>query len=166
MSRRLVSAVVAVLVSLPVAGLAQTPDQPPVQSAPPAWREVPLDPGVFRQHATARRADTVDVVVPGNGEIEYMVRAKGGDVFVYSWEAINLDDPDRLTSEFHGHTDRAPGTTGTLVFYRKATGGREQGSLVAPFDGIHGWYFKNDSDKPVTIRVTTAGFYEPEESAR
>ena len=67
---------------------------------------------------------------------------------VYSWRAVEIARPERLTSEFHGHTDRAPGTTGTLIFYRKATGGTENGSLVAPFDGIHGWYLKNDTDRP------------------
>jgi len=73
---------------------------------------------------------------------------------------VEIAAPDRLTSEFHGHTDRAPGTTGTLVFYRKATGGTENGSLVAPFDGTHGWYLKNDTDRPVVVRLTLSGFYE------
>ena len=48
----------------------------------------------------------------------------------------------------------------SLVFYRKGTGGTENGSLIAPFDGIHGWYLKNDTDRPVVVRLTLAGFYE------
>ena len=46
------------------------------------------------------------------------------------------------------------------MFYRKATGASENGSLVAPFDGTHGWYFKNDTARPVVVRLTIAGFYE------
>ena len=137
-----------------------SPQTPPSQ--PPAWNEVPPPAGSFReQQATPYRTDTVDVPVkPSGGSIEYMVRMKEGAAAVYSWRVLDIADPAKLTSEFHGHTDRAPGTTGTLVFYRKATGGTENGSLVAPFDGTHGWYFKNDTDRPVVVTITLAGFYE------
>jgi len=99
--------------------------------AQPEWKEVPLKDGTYRQYQATHRTDTVDIAAP-----------------------------NRLTSEFHGHTDRAPGTTGTLIFYRKGAGGTENGSLIAPFDGIHGWYLKNDTDRPVVVRLTLAGFYE------
>jgi hypothetical protein len=36
----------------------------------------------------------------------------------------------------------------------------DQGSFVAPFDGIHGWFWRNHSDKPVTIKVKISGFFE------
>ena len=125
------------------------------------WKEVPLKDGTYRQYKGTHRTDTVDIPVrPNGGEIEYMVQMKQGESLVYSWRAVDIAAPDRLTSEFHGHTDRAPGTTGTLIFYRKGTGGTENGSLVAPFDGTHGWYLKNNTDRPVVVRLTLAGFYE------
>ena len=129
--------------------------------AQPEWKEVPLKDGTYRQYQGTHRSHTVDIPVrPNGGEIEYMVKMKQGDSMVYSWRAVDIAAPNRLTSEFHGHTDRAPGTTGTLVFYRKGTGGTENGSLIAPFDGTHGWYLKNDTDRPVVVRLTLAGFYE------
>jgi hypothetical protein len=130
-------------------------------TAQPEWKEIPLKDGTYRQYQATHRTDTVDIPVRANGgEIEYMVKMRQGESIVYSWRAVEIAAPDRLTSEFHGHTDRAPGTTGTLVFYRKATGGTENGSLVAPFDGTHGWYLKNDTDRPVVVRLTLSGFYE------
>jgi len=36
---------------------------------------------------------------------------------------------------------------------------------VAPFDGVHGWYWLNDSQQPVLLRLQIAGFYEPVVSA-
>ncbi len=33
------------------------------------------------------------------------------------------------------------------------------GTFVAPFDGTHGWYWRNRGDKPVTIKVKVSGFY-------
>jgi hypothetical protein len=129
--------------------------------AQPEWKEVPLKDGTYRQYQATHRTDTVDIPVrPNGGEIEYMVRMRQGDSMVYSWRAVEIAAPNRLSSEFHGHTDRAPGTTGTLIFYRKGTGASENGSLIAPFDGIHGWYLKNDTDRPVVVRLTLAGFYE------
>ena len=126
----------------------------------PEWKEVPLKDGTYRQYQTAHRTDTVNIPVrPNGGEIEYMVRMKQGESLVYSWRT-EIANPGQLTSEFHGHTDRPPGTTGTLIFYRKGTGATENGSMIAPFDGIHGWYLKNDSDRPITVRLTLAGFYE------
>ena len=128
---------------------------------PPAWNEVPLQPGVYRQQQATHKTETVDIPVrAGGGEIEYMVSMKQSDTIVYSWRALEISDAAGLTSEFHGHTDRAPGTTGTLMFYRKAKGASENGSLVAPYDGTHGWYFKNDTTRPVVIRLTIAGFYD------
>jgi hypothetical protein len=134
-------------------------DEPALGQA--EWKEVPLKEGTYRQYQTAHRTDTVDIPVrPNGGEIEYMVRMRQGESMVYSWRVVEIANPQRLASEFHGHTDRAPGTTGTLIFYRKASGATENGSLIAPFDGIHGWYLKNDTDRPVVVRLTLAGFYE------
>lgn len=136
-------------------------DQSAAPAQPPAWNEVAVQPGTYRQHQAAYKTETVDVPVrPGGGEIEYMVNMKQSDTIVYSWRALEIADAARLTSEFHGHTNRAPGTTGTLMFYRKATGASDNGSLVAPYDGTHGWYFKNDTPRPVVVRLTIAGFFE------
>ena len=40
------------------------------------------------------------------------------------------------------------------------TGTSANGALTAPFDGIHGWYFQNQSLNHVIVKVKLAGFYE------
>jgi hypothetical protein len=37
---------------------------------------------------------------------------------------------------------------------------------VAPFDGIHGWYFQNQSDKKVVVHLKLSGFYELDPAGR
>ena len=37
---------------------------------------------------------------------------------------------------------------------------------MAPFSGIHGWYWENLGSGYVTIRLTTAGFYSEAQQAR
>ncbi len=125
------------------------------------WNEIPLDPGLYKASAAEHRSDTVDIPLRANGgEIEYMLNMKKGDSIVYSWRAVDIADPTKLTSEFHGHTEPPPNMPGTLIFYRKGTGGTESGTMTAAFDGIHGWYLKNDTNRPVVVRLTVAGFYQ------
>jgi hypothetical protein len=61
--------------------------------------------------------------------------------------------------EFHGHTEKDASGAGDLMFYSKTGGSPESGVFTAPWDGIHGWYLKNLSDKEVTVRLDLAGFY-------
>ena len=43
--------------------------------------------------------------------------------------------------------------------YGKGTSAGESGELVAAFDGVHGWFFRNRTDVPVTITLKTGGAY-------
>ena len=44
--------------------------------------------------------------------------------------------------------------------YEKGTETSKQGTLVAAFDGNHGWYWKNRSASSITITLTTIGGYQ------
>jgi len=35
-----------------------------------------------------------------------------------------------------------------------------KGSFTAPFDGSHGWYWKNTSNKPVAIQLILNGQFQ------
>ena len=37
---------------------------------------------------------------------------------------------------------------------------KASGSLIAPWQGIHGWFWQNKSEAPVVVRSRMAGFYE------
>ena len=41
----------------------------------------------------------------------------------------------------------------------KTGGSPQSGAFTAPWDGIHGWYLKNDGPKDVVVKVELAGFY-------
>ena len=87
------------------------------------------------------------------------MRLRKGATLIYSWEVPGVTDPEQFYSEFHGHTVEQ-GRTMTVSDYRKAPGFRDNGALVAPFDGVHGWYFQNSTAHPVKVRVRLGGFYE------
>jgi hypothetical protein len=124
------------------------------------WIEVPLPDGTFREYSGEYRSDTIDIPLDPYGELEYKLGLNEGDSIVYRWDVLEIEDPELLYSEFHGHTERVGNAPGTLMYYRKASGGTESGSLVAPFTGIHGWYLVNQTEEPITVRLNVAGFYD------
>ena len=114
--------------------------QPPLGTV--AKSEVPL------------RSDELSLTLqPGEGgEIKSTMRK--GEQFVFNWVveggAVNVD--------MHGEKFNA-GEEFTSYWKGKQLA-KDQGSFLAPFDGTHGWYWRNRGDKPVTVKVKVSGFYE------
>ncbi len=130
-----------------------------VASSQVEWNEMPLANGIFREYTADYRTDVIDIPLDPLEELEYKLGLNEGDSIVYQWDAVDLKDPEMLYAEFHGHTPPV-NNAGDLMFYRKATGATERGTLVAPFTGIHGWYLRNDTEAPIVVRLKVAGFYE------
>jgi hypothetical protein len=120
-----------------------------------------------RRELTAFRTDTFEIPLAANGDearrnaLEFKVRLPKGASLLYSWEAQGLAVPEDLMFDFHGHTvaDKSKGAV-SVADYERSSGAQANGSLVAPVDGIHGWYFRNRSDKPIKVRLRLSGFYQ------
>lgn len=121
------------------------------QPAPP----VPVGPGILVQKPTPLRTDDISVVLKPREGVEIKATMKRGDQFAYSWTA----DGGPVDFDMHGEEPSAPAGEFTS-FSKKDQQTADNGSFVAPFDGIHGWYWENKNARPVTIRVRTSGFYE------
>jgi hypothetical protein len=135
--------------------------EPAKPQAVRGWREYPLKEGVIKIQPAKWTSETIDILAPGNGgELEYKLGMKKGDGIVYSISYGSLEHPGMMVTEFHGHTEKDTSGVGDLMFYSKAGGSTENGSFQAPWDGIHGWYLKNDSTKDVVVKLEVAGFYE------
>ncbi len=104
------------------------------------------------------RSDTIDVPLKFAQELEFKVAMRRGATLVYSWQLLGKPE-DRVYFEFHGETS-PPAAQQVQSYLKQETASASQGALVAPFEGIHGWYFMNDSDGPVTVRLHLAGFYD------
>ncbi len=145
--------------------------QPPTAAAPAVppvvggWREYPLRDGVISIRSTKWRTDIIDVPVPPGKGLEYKLTMKKGETLVYHISYGNLVDPAKMVSEFHGHTEQVGGV-GDLMFYAKTAGSPQSGAFTAPWDGIHGWYLKNDGTTGVVVKLELAGFYEPDAKIR
>jgi hypothetical protein len=118
-----------------------------------------------REYPAAFRSDTVEIPLRpegdrrGGDELEYKVRMSKDATLIYEWSVSAIPIPTEFYYDFHGHTT-TPGAEMTVATYKKDTGTSANGALTAPFDGIHGWYFQNQSLNHVVVRVRISGFYE------
>jgi len=78
---------------------------------------------------------------------------------IYEWSVADIPTPTEFYYDFHGHT-LSDGKEMTVATYKKDTGTGANGALTAPFDGVHGWFFQNQSLNNVVVRVRISGFYE------
>lgn len=101
------------------------------------------------------REDTVSVTVPAQRGIEYKFNIKEFGNLTYEWKT---NDTSNIYFDFHG--EPAGDTSGYFESYTIATTNQTKGSATVPFDGIHGWYWKNTSDQDVTIELKTSGNYQ------
>jgi hypothetical protein len=96
--------------------------------------------------------ETVEFNLGPAGSIEYKYRLEQGESLHYSWSATGP-----VNVEFHAEPDGGP--AGYAQTYEKSQGTAKSGTLTAPFPGIHGWYWQNTGSEPVTVTLTSAGFY-------
>lgn len=143
------------------AAVAPVADLPAVPPAVDGWREYPLPERVVSIRPGKWRTDVIDVPVPAGKGLEYKLTMKKGDGLVYTITYGELEHAGLMVVEFHGHTEQVDGV-GDLMYYSKGGGSEQSGVFTAPWDGIHGWYLKNDGDKDVVVKLELAGFYEPQ----
>lgn len=109
-------------------------------------------------HDAAFRSDTLEIHLEEFEQVEYKAVMRRGDVLVYDWEV----DEGIVYTDFHADPgEEARGYPDQyFIRYRESESGRDSGSLVAPFDGNHGWYWLNIEERPITITLRVAGYYE------
>lgn len=104
--------------------------------------------------AVAVRAEEVRLTLaPGEGT-EVKATMQAGDEFDYAWAT----DGAEVRFELHGEEAGAPADEYTSYEKGASKGGR--GTFRAPFDGTHGWYWRNRTAAPVTITVTATGAFQ------
>jgi hypothetical protein len=104
------------------------------------------------------RTDTISIPLAAEGEegyeLEYKVRMKAGSTLVYSWTT-----PANVYYDFHSESDDKPKPR--VISHRiEDDAMQSHGSLSAPFDGIHGWYWQNHDTKANKVTLKMSGFYE------
>ena len=114
---------------------------------------IPIRPDGLIAHRSSYRIDQRTFELEPGEFVEYKYRLEQGRSMVYSWTASFW-----VRSEMHSEADGAP--AGTAEFFEVLDEALQgHGSYVAPFSGIHGWYWLNEGDRTVTVTLHATGFF-------
>jgi hypothetical protein len=105
------------------------------------------------QPAGQYHEDKVSITVPAGKGLEYKLNVLKNESFTYSWKT----NAEGLYFDFHG--EPKGDTTGYFQTYTASTSNAAQGTLTAPFEGTHGWYWENKGAKDVVVSLMTEGNY-------
>jgi len=97
--------------------------------------------------------ESVDFKLGPHEGMEYKYRLDKGEALLYAWNATGP-----VNFEFHAEPDGAPAGY-AQTYDKKSAQTQASGTLTAPFPGIHGWYWENTTDQPITVTLTSAGYY-------
>ena len=114
----------------------------------------PTVSGPVGAYSAEFKLDVFEVVLPPYEYLEYKYQMELGAVMQYSWTATAP-----LLHDFHGERTGADQAGPQEESYDKQGRRQANGAFTAPFTGIHGWYWENPGGEPITIRLTTSGFY-------
>lgn len=103
----------------------------------------------------AYRVDTVEITLPPGKGLEVKTNLAKGAPLIYSWKTKG---GEVLNHDFHGEPVNAKHDE-FESFILEDNVSESRGSLIAPFTGIHGWYWKNKSKAAVTVVLNASGFY-------
>ncbi|MEO7363770.1 MAG: hypothetical protein ABI120_25790 [Gemmatimonadaceae bacterium] len=101
--------------------------------------------------ALQSKRDSLTVTIAPYARIEVKLAMKKGQKAEFIWRA----NGEGVTYNLHGDGPDAPG--GKPFTYKRGESHGEAGEIVAAFDGIHGWAWRNLSEKPVTVTVKAWG---------
>lgn len=85
--------------------------------------------------------------------VEFKYQLESGTALLYAWQASG-----EVVFDFHGHPS-AYSDEGAMSY----NVGRDQsdaGTFVAPFTGVHGWYWENRGATDILIDLESAGYYD------
>jgi hypothetical protein len=121
----------------------------------PSANATALERTALSRADTQLRRDTLTVVVPAYDGIELKADMKAGQSLAFDWHT----DSAALYTDMHGEPPN-PAENEFTSYWKEKEQSSGRGTLVAPFDGTHGWYWQNNTENPVTVTVDASGFYQ------
>jgi hypothetical protein len=129
---------------------AKAPAAPPLATATPATTTA--EPSV--PSAPAGRSDVATITLQPNQGREIKLAMREGARATFSWST------DRGVVNFDEHADSKVPRRDYHGYRKGASVAKDEGVLVAAFDGWHGWYWRNRGKETVTVTLRTSGDYQ------
>jgi len=148
----------------PGAAAAPSPDGAPV-IAPVLVQsptgDAPTYKNTFIAQPSRYKIDSREMVLAPDEGMEIKYNMKKGAGLIFSWTASA-----KLAYEFHGEPNKKPEGKGGTDYYEtyelddKVGKDQSHATFIAPTTGIHGWFWHNTTQEPVTLKLVSAGFYD------
>ncbi len=103
----------------------------------------------------AYRADEMEITLAAGKGVEVKTHLAKGATLIYTWKTKNAE---KVNHDFHGEPVNAKEDEFESFILEDGVS-ESKGTLIAPFTGVHGWYWKNKTDAPVTVVLKASGFY-------
>lgn len=114
---------------------------------------VKTEPTVTTEQVASLQKHTHKIVIPAGSGLEYKFQVDKGEKIEYVWVANG-----ELYFDLHGEPEGD--TSGYFESYAESTAKAMKGVFITPFEGSHGWYWKNKGDSDKTVTLTVAGKFE------
>lgn len=104
------------------------------------------------------RSEKIEIPLDDLEQVEVKAVMKQGDALVYTWRLL---EGTVIYTDFHAdplEVEKYPDEY--WIRYHESESSTESGSIVAPFDGNHGWYWLNIEENPVRVELEVHGYFE------
>ena len=91
--------------------------------------------------------------------VEYKYALEQGQSMVFTWQGMSASNDPQTELIFDMHSEEKGTDPKDSVTFDIGRAGSAHGSFVAPFDGIHGWYWENRTGEDIVVKLVTTGFY-------
>jgi hypothetical protein len=133
---------------------AQTPPPPPPPASVIYKPQAARPGGPLTPRPSGYKVDAIDLTLIPGQTVEYKFRLDKGAVMVYSWKVV---EGANVKFDFHTVPDGKPISASQRM--EAAEKNQAHGVYVAPYPGLHGWWWENSSNDIVTIRINASGFF-------
>lgn len=132
------------LIKMEKAGSSPEVKRPPEADNPPPANQL------------AEREDSVQVTVPAGKGLEYKIYMLKHGKMKYEWTV----NKGAVYFDFHGEVKQStPVKDVYFESYTIAYSHNMVGTFLAPFEGKHGWFFRNNGDTDVIVTLRLKGQY-------
>ena len=112
---------------------------------------LPTEGGPVFTQVNPYKSDSRELVIGAYGTVEFKYQLDAGAAMLYEWRAT-----EPVGFDFHTEREGNPDASDT---FEKGEASEKRGAYIAPYAGIHGWYWKNNTEREVRIALTSTGFY-------
>lgn len=124
-------------------------------AAAPATRAPATTASIATAGDSSVKSDETRVTLAPGQAAEIKLAMRKGARVRYSWAT------DRGVVNFDMHADRTAAPAIKYHGYTKGQGkASDEGELVAAFEGMHGWFWRNRGSEAVTVTLRTRGDYQ------